>query len=68
MVDDDRVERRKLLAKDSTQYIRSMDHFELVKVLEGCGRSGGLSQESVDELLDERYPLVRPEWIPEEMW
>ena len=67
-MDSDRSERRRLLATDSTAYIRSMSRFELVKVLEGCGRSGGLGEEDVAELLDERYPLVRPEWIPEELW
>jgi len=62
---EDRVE---LLRRDPSAYVRSLTHDELVRVVEGVGRSGPLSDEDVEELLDERYPVVKPEWIPEELW
>lgn len=63
---DDREERLELLRTDSTAYIRRMGRFELLKVVEGLMRSGPLSEHDVDELLDERYPIVAPEFIPDE--
>lgn len=62
---EDRV---RLLKEDPELYVRTLTHDELVRVVDGVARSGPLSEEGVAELLDERYPVVRPEWIPEELW
>ena len=62
---EDRV---RLLKDDPEAYVRSLTHDELVRVVEGVARSGPLSEEDVVKLLDERYPIVRPEWIPEDQW
>ena len=61
----DRVE---WIRDDSMGFVRSLSSEELLLVVDGAARSGPLSELEVDELLDERYPIVRPEWIPEELW
>ena len=61
-------DRVRLLKDDPAAYVRSLTHEELVRVVEGVARSGPLSEHDVDRLLDERYPVVSPEFMPEEKW
>lgn len=61
-------ERIQLLKDDPELYVKSLTHEELVRVVEGVARSGPLSEHDVDRLLDERYPVVSPEFMPEEKW
>ena len=55
------------MRRSSDEYISRMGEFEVRKIIEGVARSGGLSELEVEELLDERYPVVSPEWIPKEL-
>ena len=63
---EDRDERVRILRRSSDEYISRMGEFEVRKIIEGIARSGGLSELEVEELLDEKYPVVAPEWIPKE--